>query len=36
VANDVARTGNPPGKLFWRHHIRGPLTELGTLTLDGP
>lgn len=36
VANDCVHPGDLPGKLFWRHHIRGPLTELGTLTLDGP
>ncbi|MCX7006931.1 MAG: hypothetical protein NTY53_06735, partial [Kiritimatiellaeota bacterium] len=36
VANDCARPGDPPGRLFWRYHTRGTRTELGTLTLDGP
>lgn len=36
VANDVAHSGEPPGKLFWRHHVRGSFTELGTVLLDGP
>lgn len=36
VANDVARPGGPAGKLIWRQHARGTVTELGTLTLEGP
>jgi hypothetical protein len=36
VANDCARPGDPPGRLFWRYRTQGQRIELGTLTLEGP